>query len=120
VPTLETILLVEDEPAIRQLIATVLVREGYRVIEARNGREALDLFDESVDLLLTDMRLPHISGQQVINELKERRRTLKVLSISGYALNAPTRPREAFLAKPFSQAELLKQIRLVLDGAPGE
>jgi CheY-like chemotaxis protein len=75
---METILLVEDEPAIRGLIAIALRGVGYRVREARHGREALLRFDESVDLLLVDMRLPYVSGPEVIAQLREQRPALKV------------------------------------------
>ncbi len=109
----ETILLVEDEPAIRRLIAGALERAGYCVLEARHGREALERFDDSIDLLLADMRLPHIGGHELIVRLREQRPTLKVLTISGYPLNAP--PDLPFLAKPFQREELLKAVRDVLD-----
>ena len=109
----ETILLVEDEPAIRRLIGDALERAGYRVVEARHGREALERFDDSIDLLLADMRLPHVSGHELIVRLREQRPTLKVLTISGYPLNAP--PDVPFLAKPFPREVLLKAVRDVLD-----
>jgi two-component system cell cycle sensor histidine kinase/response regulator CckA len=116
VPPAETILLVEDEPAIRKLISVALTRAGYRVVEAVNGLQALRVFDHTVDLLLTDMRLPYVAGPELVKRLRERRPALKVLSISGYPLNAPT--DVAFLAKPFSQDDLLKNVRAVLDEAP--
>ena len=106
-----TILLVEDEPAIRQLVAVALTRAGYRVIEARNGREAVRLFDETVDLLLTDMRMPYVGGQQLIAELRQKRRTLKVMSFSGYPRYAPDDPDITFIEKPFSQSKLLAAVR---------
>lgn len=109
----ETVLLVEDEPAIRRLIATSLERAGYRVIEARHGREALELFDDSIDLLLTDVRLPHVDGHELVRRLREKRPELRVLAISGYPLNAPT--EGVFLAKPFPREVLLKAVRDVLD-----
>jgi DNA-binding response OmpR family regulator len=109
----ETILLVEDEPAIRQLIAASLERSGYRVLQARTGREALECFDDTVDLLLTDMRLPHLGGAGLIQQLRAQRRTLKIISISGFALNQP--PADVpFLAKPFTREDLLKTVRAVL------
>jgi len=63
VAVVATILLVEDEPAIRGLIATSLERAGYRVLRAANGNKALKVFDEMIDLLLTDMKLPYVSGR---------------------------------------------------------
>jgi two-component system response regulator (stage 0 sporulation protein F) len=109
-------LLVEDEPSIRGLIAEVLVGAGYRVIQGRTGREGVDLFDETVDLLLIDMALPHVPGQKVIDRLRERRPTLKVLSISGYPSNAPVDSSIRFLAKPFSRSALLQLVSAVMDG----
>jgi CheY-like chemotaxis protein len=109
----ETILLVEDEPAIRRLMAVALERAGYRVIQAGDGREALALFDETVNLLLADMRLPHVSGPELIERLRDQQPSLKVLTISGYPLNAP--PNVKFLAKPFRRADLLRAIREVLE-----
>ncbi len=88
--TLETILLVEDEPAVRQLFAQALKRAGYAVYEARNGQEAMKLFDhhgESIDMLLTDMRMPYMGGAELAHHLRGRRRTLKLLCISGYPGN---------------------------------
>lgn len=114
---LETILLVEDEPAVRQLFSLALGRAGYKVHEARNGQEAMKMFDEhgdSIDLLLTDMRMPFMGGAELAKQLRSRRRTLKLLCISGYAGNE-TEFGEDFLAKPFSRDELLAKVREVLD-----
>ena len=74
--TRETILLVEDEPAVRQLFSQALSRAGYKVYEARNGQEAVKLFDQhgdSVDLLLTDMRMPFMGGAELARQLRTRR-----------------------------------------------
>ncbi len=109
----ETILLVEDDPAIRRLMSGALERAGYHVREARHGLEALKRFDDSIDLLLADIRLPHLKGNELIVRLREQRPTLKVLTISGYPLNAPV--DVPFLAKPFQREELLKAVRDVLD-----
>ena len=114
----ETILLVEDEPAVRQLFSVALTRAGYRVHEARNGQEALKVFDqhgESVDLLLTDMRMPFMGGAELARQLRTRRKTLKLLCISGYAGAGETEFTDDFLAKPFSRDELLAKVREVLD-----
>jgi CheY-like chemotaxis protein len=116
-PVLETILLVEDEPAVRQLFVQALTRAGYPVVEARNGQEAMKLFDEhgDIDLLLTDMRMPYMTGAELAHHLRGRRRTLKLLCISGYAGNLDTDLATDFLAKPFSRDDLLKKVREVLD-----
>lgn len=114
----ETILLVEDEPAVRQLFATALVREGYRVFEARNGQEALKMFEErgdDIDLLLTDMRMPFMGGAELTQHLRARRQTLKLICISGYPGAGEGIAAEDFLAKPFSRDDLLTKVREVLD-----
>jgi two-component system cell cycle sensor histidine kinase/response regulator CckA len=115
---LETILLVEDEPAVRQLFAQALTRAGYAVFEARNGQEAMKLFDkhgEAIDLLLTDMRMPYMTGAELAHHLRGRRRSLKLLCISGYPGQLDAELATDFLAKPFSRDDLLKKVREVLD-----
>jgi two-component system, cell cycle sensor histidine kinase and response regulator CckA len=116
-PLLETILLVEDEPAVRHLFVQALTRAGYSVVEARNGQEAMKLFDQhgDIDLLLTDMRMPYMTGAELAHHLRGRRRTLKLLCISGYAGNLDADLAPDFLAKPFSRDDLLKMVREVLD-----
>ncbi len=117
-PARETILLVEDEPAVRQLFAQALIRAGYRVYEARNGQEAMKVFDqhgESIDLLLTDMRMPYMGGAELAQHLRARRRTLKLLCVSGYPGGADIERTSDFLAKPFSRDDLLAKVREVLD-----
>lgn len=115
---METILLVEDEPAVRQLFAQALKRSGYAVYEARNGQEAMKLFDEhgdSIDLLLTDLRMPYMGGAELAHHLRGRRRTLKLLCISGYPGHLDPDLAGDFLAKPFSRDDLLRKVREVLD-----
>lgn len=115
---LESILLVEDEPAVRQLFALALTRAGYHVLEARNGQEALKIFDQhgdAIDLLLTDMRMPYMGGAELAHQLRGRRRTLKLLCISGYPGTLDDDLATDFLAKPFSREDLLRKVREVLD-----
>ena len=116
--TLETILLVEDEPAVRQLFAQALTRAGYRVYEARNGQEALKVFDQqgdTIDLLLTDIRMPFMGGNELAQQLRARRRNLKLLCVSGYSGGPESELTSDFLAKPFSREDLLAKVREVLD-----
>jgi CheY-like chemotaxis protein len=115
---LATILLVEDEPAVRQLFAQALSRAGYAVYEARNGQEAMKLFDQhgdAIDLLLTDMRMPYMGGAELAHHLRGRRHSLKLLCISGYPGSLDPDLSSDFLAKPFSRDDLLKKVREVLD-----
>jgi two-component system cell cycle sensor histidine kinase/response regulator CckA len=114
----ETILLVEDEPAVRQLFATALTRAGYTVFEARNGEEAVKLFEQHagiIDLLLTDMRMPHMGGAELAKELRGRKSDLRLICISGYPGAGTTETTTDFLAKPFSRDEMLRKVRDVLD-----
>ena len=114
----ETILLVEDEPAVRQLFAQALARAGYRVHEARNGQEAMKVFDQfgdSIDLLLTDLRMPYMGGVELAQHLRARRRTLKLICVSGYPAGPDLDLMSDYLAKPFSRDDLLAKVREVLD-----
>jgi two-component system cell cycle sensor histidine kinase/response regulator CckA len=114
----ETILLVEDEPPVRQLFSSALTRAGYRVIEARNGQEALSVYDQhsgDIHLLLTDMRMPYMGGAELARQLRERNPHLRLLCISGYP-GTDAEPIDGdFLAKPFSKDDLLAKVREVLD-----
>lgn len=114
----ETILLVEDEPAVRQLFAQALVRAGYRVLEAKNGQEAMKVFDQSgdtIDLLLTDLRMPYMGGTELVQHLRARRSTLKLICVSGYPSAGDDELTTDFLSKPFSREDLLAKVREVLD-----
>ena len=122
----ETVLLVEDEGAVRQLLRAVLREKGYEVVEAGSAEEALEVFETSpraYDLLLTDVVLPGMNGDELARSLKGRVEDLKVLLISGYPrgsigmqhkLPADTQ----FLQKPFSPNQLCEKVRGVLDEAP--
>jgi two-component system, cell cycle sensor histidine kinase and response regulator CckA len=117
-PGSETILLVEDEPAVRGLFAQALRQEGYTVLEARNGAEALNVFDDvqgAIDLLLTDIRMPFLGGAELAAALLERRPDLRMLYISGYAATVQLGPTARLLQKPFVRADLLRAVREMLD-----
>ena len=122
-PGSEQLLLVEDEPAVRQLIARVLRGQGYQVYEAENGSEALKMIEDGVlariDLLLTDLVMPVMGGRELAQRLAARMPTLKILFVSGYAaderLSLNSFYAAAFLAKPFSPAILAHKVRELLD-----
>lgn len=113
----ETILLVEDEPSLRELVQEILQKKGYRVLEAANGLQALDVWDQHknrIDLLLTDMMMPEgLSGRDLADRLLGERPNLKVIYTSGYSLDAVSNgfsfSEGAFLQKPY-QPETLAQI----------
>jgi two-component system, OmpR family, response regulator len=114
----EVILLVEDEPAIRQLLAAELASEGYGVIEARHGKEATAAFAEyghAIDLVVTDVRMPYQSGIELIATLRASR-PVKVLYITAYS-DEPIK-HEAHLIKPFYRDTFIEAVRQVLAGRP--
>jgi two-component system cell cycle sensor histidine kinase/response regulator CckA len=117
----ETILLVEDEPAVRQLVSAALRRAGYHVLEAHDGEDALARFDAHeafIDLLVTDLRMPQMDGLELVRLLRERVPHLKVICVSGYpSTGMNLTVTEHYLGKPFSRIELLNKVRQVLDGS---
>ena len=119
----ETILLVEDEPEVRELAQEVLAELGYRVLGAADGEEALSHARATpVDLLLTDVVLRGMSGREVAERIRGLRPQARVLFMSGYAEDAIVHhgvldPGTRFIAKPFSTAELGRRVRAVLDEA---
>ena len=122
----ETILLVEDETVVRQLVAEILEANGYGVLQAGDGPSALELLrrhTDDVDLLVTDVVMPGMSGPEVGNAVSAMRPGTHVLYISGYTDSAighhgVLEPGIAFLQKPFSAADLTRKVRAVLDDAP--
>ncbi|HSA92697.1 MAG TPA: PAS domain S-box protein [Terriglobales bacterium] len=123
----ETVLLVEDEEGVRSLVRHVLDRHGYRVLEARHGREALLLSERTegaIHLLLTDVILEQMSGPELAAQLSPLRPQLKVLYMSGYTDDAighhgVLAAGTEFLQKPFSTEALMRKVRQVLDSADG-
>jgi PAS domain S-box-containing protein len=118
----ETILVVEDDSGIRMLIERVLTRRGYRVLLAATPAEALEIgrsTEERIDLVVSDVVLPEMSGPALLNHLVVKRPDVRVLYVSGYTDQA-VRHRGAlgtttpFLQKPFTPASLLQKIREVL------
>ena len=118
----ETILLVDDEEGVRKLVFAVLKSNGYDVVEAANGASALAAYEKNghkIDMVLTDVVMPQMTGFELGKQLQERAPALKILYMSGYRDNAiggsgPDAPR-AFLHKPFTPDVLLSKVREVLD-----
>jgi CheY-like chemotaxis protein len=119
----ETLLLVEDDPLVRNLALRILQHQGYKVLEAANGEEALKVVRErareKIDLLLTDVVMPKMGGKQLVEELKILRPDMKILYTSGYTncsivqhgvLDAGIN----FLPKPFSSKTLSQKVREAL------
>jgi len=121
----ETILLVEDEPPLRELVREILRQYDYRVVEAASGIEALKVWDAEdgkIDLLLTDMVMPEgMNGRELATQLRKRKPGLKVIYTSGYSPEVVgTRFNQgdtAFLQKPYQPPALARRVRETLDGA---
>jgi CheY-like chemotaxis protein len=123
----ETVLLVEDEPELRDLIKKVLTQQGYTVLAVGDGKEALHLCSQhglAIDILLTDVVLPGgVNGQGLAEQLWQKCPHLKVLFISGYTDDEIIRQRVlkeevAFLQKPFGITRLIEKVREVLEAPP--
>jgi signal transduction histidine kinase/CheY-like chemotaxis protein len=121
----ETILLVEDEDAVRVMSSNVLEKQGYKVITARDGEEALQHLDRhmGIDLLATDVVMPRLSGRELAERFLDRLPHAKLLYLSGYADDAVIQHGvlEAdvpFLQKPYTAETLARKVRDVLDAKP--
>jgi len=119
----ETILVVEDEDAVRGLTSRILQKQGYRVIAAQHGREAMDIATREeghIDLVLTDIVMPGMNGRGLVERLAGIRPRIKSLYMSGYTDDDIVRrgfiePSKSFLQKPFTSEALLQTVRKVLD-----
>ncbi|MDB5104531.1 MAG: domain S-box [Fibrobacteres bacterium] len=121
--TLETILLVDDEDYIRELVGAILAIEGYNVIEAGSGPQALkvaEAFPGKIHLLLTDVVMSPMTGSELVKHITPTRPDMKVLYISGFPDDAIVQygihqSQVSFLAKPFTPKALVQKIRSILD-----
>jgi CheY-like chemotaxis protein len=121
----ERILVVEDDPAVRELAVTILREQGYEVAESNSAFEALELIraNASFDLILTDVIMPRMSGKELTDQIKSQLPKIKVLLMSGYtddalAHHGVLEEGISFLQKPFSPVQLTRKIREVLDIIP--
>jgi two-component system cell cycle sensor histidine kinase/response regulator CckA len=118
-----TILLVEDEEAVRAFAARALASRGYTVHEAGSGAEALELIEEiegGVDLVVSDVVMPEMDGPTMLGELRKKRPEIRVIFMSGYAeeafrKNLPENEEFGFLPKPFSLKQLAVKIKEMLE-----
>jgi DNA-binding response OmpR family regulator len=119
----ETVLLVDDESAVRKYMRRVLESHGYRVLDAGNGDDAMQVarrYGDRIDLLLTDDVLPGMQGTEVIRQFRELRPGVPALRMSGYPehLGEYKDLGVRYLGKPFSSERLLVRVREVLDMTP--
>ena len=120
----ETVLLVEDQASVRRLASRALRRLGYTVIEAAHGAEALEALRAAggpVDLLLTDVVMPKMSGTELADRVRAEHPSVRVLYMTGYAANAlgergMLKPGAAVVQKPFTANDLAARVREVLEG----
>jgi two-component system, cell cycle sensor histidine kinase and response regulator CckA len=117
------VLIVDDEAPIRTAARRILESDGYRVLEAENGARAIELLtdDVAVDLLMADLQMPELAGEEVARQFRAQRHDLKVLYVSGHVDRLlDERPTlwegEAFLEKPFTLEGLSEAVSLLLFG----
>jgi CheY-like chemotaxis protein len=116
----ETVLLVEDEESVRQLVRETLQAKGYKVVEAENGEAGVARAAEhqgKIDMVITDVVMPGMGGRELVKRLAETRPETKVLYLSGYtedAIEGTLESGTAFLQKPFTLQNLSRKVREVL------
>jgi two-component system, cell cycle sensor histidine kinase and response regulator CckA len=120
-----TVLLVEDEDALRAMARDALRLQGYSVLEASDGEEGLTVFEQSgriVDLVVSDIVMPQLSGLDMVDRMRKTRPDVKVLFMSGYSdrIDEITNAHLAFVPKPFTPDQLLKAIREILPSGAAE
>jgi two-component system cell cycle sensor histidine kinase/response regulator CckA len=119
----ETVLLVEDEDGVRELVWKILTEHGHTVLEARHGRDALSVaagYEHPIQLLLSDVVMPEMGAGELAEQLLAERPEMKVLYISGYTSDEVvrrgiSRRDAAFIQKPFTAEELMRKVRELLD-----
>lgn len=125
----ETILVVDDNDDVRGLIRDILSHYGYNILEANNGRTALEInarYEKPIHLVVTDLMMPGIFGPELARSIQSRRPAIKVVYISGYLelvglnLGEVLDPEVAFLQKPFLPETLAQKVRMVLDAPAGK
>ena len=119
----ETVLIVEDEKDVRNLVCEILKLQGYNILESAHGDSALNIckkYDKPIHLILTDVVMPHISGSRLVELIKPIHPEMKTLYMSGYTDNAVVikgilKPGDQFIQKPFTPVDLARKIRGILD-----
>jgi two-component system cell cycle sensor histidine kinase/response regulator CckA len=125
IPPRETILLVDDHPSVRKLLGSILKSEGYSVLEAGSGAEALELchqYHDEIHLLLTDIIMPEMQGHALAQHVVNLRPSIQILYMSGYVdpqafQQLEPQGEDHFLKKPCDMSEVSRKVRRLLDGA---
>jgi CheY-like chemotaxis protein len=115
-----TVLMVDDEELLLAMGQNILSSFGYKVLTAVSGHRALEILsqkDTRVDLLLTDLVMPVMSGRELVEQVQQRWPTTRILCTSGYYMSASQQPTGAFLHKPFTTQELLGKVKTALSVA---
>jgi len=119
----ETVLVVEDDPAVREYASHVLKSRGYKLLDASNGVEAIAIVEQkldAVDIIVTDVKMPEMGGVELARRLRDQRGDVKVLFMSGYVgaefmVEESVGPNSDFVQKPFAPAVLCAKVRALLD-----
>ncbi len=118
----ETILVVDDESLVLTMAETILTEYGYRVLTAGSGQKAMAILsreDTKVDLIITDLVMPVMSGRELVERVRQIMPSAKILSTSGYVMPSDKQTGTAYLQKPFTSRELLAKVKQVLAGGAG-
>lgn len=117
----KTVLVVEDEASVRELVGEVLQRNGYDVLKAANGTQAMEIATRSdaIELVLTDLEMPDVTGVELASRLRAYQPAVKVLLMSGYSYSLLNdrgllEPGTALLEKPFNTSTLLRKVSQML------
>lgn len=121
---MRTILVAEDDALVRKLVCRLLTTRGFHVLQADNGKKALELassFDGEIHMLLSDVVMPGMNGPQVAVKLEKLRPSMKILFMSGFTDNAlvfedDEKVEAHFIPKPFSPGSILSKVQELLDG----
>jgi len=113
---------VEDEEAVREILVEMLKELGYKVIEAKNGKEGLNIakvHSGNIDIILTDIIMPHMDGKGFIKQIRDLYPDIKVIYMSGYPRNMvlENNSNVTFIQKPFTTHELSTKLRYILEGS---
>jgi signal transduction histidine kinase len=118
----ETVLVVDDEALLLTMTETILTEFGYKILTANSGQKALTILardDITVDLVITDLVMPGMSGRELVERIRKLSPETRILCMSGYSLSADKQTGAPYLRKPFTSAQLLAKVKQVITANPG-